>query len=138
MRRIAIAIVMLLAAAFQGMGQSAPPKQKSASTIGPEYKDPTDGVVKPVVKCTGRSGKPCTEQEVKDVNTGSYSGKRMHEHVTISLIASDGSAKCEQVGGKPCTPDQIQYLTQIAVEQKMAIKGAGVPQDTAPPAARKQ
>jgi hypothetical protein len=108
MRRIAIPAAICLIAALQAMGQTAP---KASSHE--------------VLKCMGLDGKACTWTQVTDLSAAAVSGKSTHKALAtfakLTLAWFDGTVKCEQADGTPCTAEQIRSLSEIAAPLKLRI-----------------
>ena len=79
----------------------------------------------PVIKCKGPGGSACTGAQVDEIAHGLASGRRMWKPLAtvknVSLAANDGSLKCEQNDGTPCTEEQLKALGELAAKTKCSI-----------------
>jgi hypothetical protein len=78
-----------------------------------------------VVKCKGPDGGPCTGAQVDEIAHGMTTGRRVWKPLamvkSVSLGGPDGSLKCEQNDGKPCTEEQLKALGELAAKTKCSI-----------------
>jgi len=116
MKPIVMALVWPLAAALALVAQP-PANQKAGDSPKP--------AAAPVVKCKGPDAKPCTARQVQALSDAVYSGKNHHDALVpvkeLSLAASDGSLKCAQGDGTPCTTPQLDAIKMIAADQQLYI-----------------
>ena len=77
------------------------------------------------ITCKGPGGGPCTGKQVDEIAQGLSTGRRSWKPLAtvknVSLGGPDGTLKCEQNNGKPCTEEQIQALTQLAAKTQCRI-----------------
>jgi hypothetical protein len=101
-------------------GQAASTVNNSRSNIKNNI-----AVAPTVVKCKGPNGTACTPAQVDEIAHGLPSGRRMWKPLAtvknVSLAGNDGSLKCEQNDGKPCTEEQLKALTELAAKTKCSI-----------------
>jgi hypothetical protein len=78
-----------------------------------------------VVKCKGPNGGACTGAQVDEIARGMATGRRVWKPLvavkSISLGGPDGTLKCEQNDGKPCTEEQVKALAELAAQSKCSI-----------------
>lgn len=71
--------------------------------------------------CRKAGGSSCTASDVRDLNTGLASGRRMHEPLAaiqdLKLTGTNGAISCTQTSGAACTDDQIAALKAFAAEK---------------------
>jgi hypothetical protein len=126
MKRIvtALAMVILFGSALQTMGQakggskapSAPAQAAPAKAASP----PASAASSATLTCTGADGaSACTAQQVRDLNSGLASGKRMHKPFladieSLTLRKAGGGLTCTQTDGSACTDDQLSAVIELA------------------------
>jgi hypothetical protein len=70
---------------------------------------------------------PCSRDQVEQLEQMVVTGRRSYEPLaavaSVSLASPDGTLRCTQVNGAPCTAAQIQALQQYAAAKKK--KGSG-------------
>jgi len=100
-------------------GQAAKPAAPARSNIK------NNVAVAAVAKCKGPSGAACTGAQVDEIVHGLASGRRVWKPLAtvknVSLGGSDGTLKCEQNDGAPCTAEQLQALGELAAKTKCSI-----------------
>ena len=119
MRPMFAATLLPLVVALAAMAQ-APPPQKSAETTKSQA-----APAPPIVKCKGVDGKACTAKQVQALADAVFAGKRQHDVLAtfknLTLASSDGTLKCEQNDGTPCTTPQLDLVKEIAAGQQIFI-----------------
>lgn len=115
MKPIGMAALLALVAPFAIVAQ-APPKQAPKPQTAP---------APPVARCKGPDGRACSSKQVQALSDAAFSGKRQHEALALfrnlTLVSSDGTLKCEQTDGTPCTTAQLDVIKEIAAGQQVFI-----------------
>jgi hypothetical protein len=108
MQRITITALICFVAALEAMGQTAP-----------------DAAGHQVLKCEDLNGKACTWAQVSEIEAAAISGESTHKALDtfgkLSLAWFDGTLKCDQADGTPCSAEQVRSLTQIAAPLKLRV-----------------
>jgi hypothetical protein len=87
---------------------------------------------KPLMTCARQNGAACTAQHVQKLEASvklAAKGPRaaaLADVESISLASSDGTLRCLQTGGKPCTAQQMQSVWEVsrALDLKVTLPPA--------------
>src|ERR1035438_1044561 len=77
------------------------------------------GIGQPTMKCTGRFGRACTQQEISHLSQAvAESGRTANRATlgsvkTVSLALSDGTLQCVQNSLQKCSAQQAKELARI-------------------------
>lgn len=108
MRLITTAILACLATCLQAIGQTAP----KVSTHE-------------VLKCVNTDGKACIWTQVSDLAIAATADDGAHKSLAafgkLTLASFDGTLKCEQTDGTPCTEEQVRSLNRIAAPLNLKL-----------------
>jgi len=79
----------------------------------------------PVAKCKGADTRPCTTRQVEALSDAVYAAKRQHDAValvkSLTLASADGTLKCDQSDGTPCTAAQWDGVKEVGLAQQTYI-----------------
>ena len=117
--RLSIAVLLVAWAALPLAAQT----HAKASAPGPAPAPATAPAQVHQFKClVGAANTPCSAGDVQDLNAMVVTGRRMWE--PLALVASitpggpDGTLKCAQTDGAPCTDAQLNAIETYAAQQK--------------------
>jgi len=79
-------------------------------------------------KClVGAANTPCSSGDVQDLNAMVLIGRRSYEPLamvaSVTLVGPDGTLKCTQTNGSPCTDAQLNAIETYAAQQKKGGSG---------------
>jgi len=115
MKAIVLAVMLPLILALGAMGQS---DNKTSANA-------------PTMKCTRPDGSACTSQRVQDLATAAQHAGKTGARPALSgvkileLSSSDGTLRCEQGYGIPCTLEQAKVLRDLSAASEMTITISG-------------
>ena len=124
LKSIAINMAFCLVALAIPLASQAPSKAKSAVRMPPP--PVASGIHN--LRCFAADEKtPCTREQADQFNQMVVTGRRSYEPLaavaSVSLASPDGTLRCTQTDGAPCTEAQIQAIKQYAAAKKK--KGSG-------------
>lgn len=124
LKSIAAASAFAVVTLAMPLTAQAPAKTKPASHLPP----PPVASGSHALRCLAPDEKtPCTGDQVDQFDRMVVTGRRSYPELaeigSLSLAAPDGTMRCTQTNGAPCTAAQIQALEQYAAAKKK--KGGG-------------
>jgi hypothetical protein len=114
MKRAAVSAAIFCVAAVAAQQSSTVNNSRSNIKNNIAFSQGRDGKL----KCSDAEGKPCTEEQVKQLSATFNTGKSGIKN--LALAGPDGSVKCEMMDGKPCAAAQLPELNRSVAAMGIA------------------